>query len=108
MTRTPMITLLLALAILLSGSPVFAHGAAITASIVDGKVQTTSLYPDKSPMKDASVHVYGPDGNQVVEGKTDSDGKFSFDLPAQSGTLKIVVRDLLGHRAETTLNPKEK
>jgi hypothetical protein len=58
-------------------------------------------------MKEARYRVYDGKGIQLLEGKTDQEGKFSFEIPKGVESLKLEVRDMLGHRAEITMKKEE-
>ncbi|MBW1744204.1 MAG: hypothetical protein JRJ47_12390, partial [Deltaproteobacteria bacterium] len=57
-------------------------------------------------VKNATVVVYDTEGMQLLEGKTDENGEFSFKVPQQTG-LKVVLRTSMGHLAEGTIPAEE-
>jgi len=52
--------------------------------------------------QDTDVTVYDPDGNIYITGKTDGNGKFSFEPSARAGEWTVVAEHS-GHRAEETI-----
>ena len=109
MSKKPKILVicLVLLWLLLFASVAHAHKAAIKVEVKEGKVLTQSFYTGKEPMKNAKIRVYDSTGKQLLEGKTDEQGKSSFDVPKDVESLKVVVQDLLGHRAEVALSKEE-
>ena len=63
---------------------------------VEGRtVTTTSYFSDGTPCRDATIIVYGPDEEEVLRGKTDEKGEFSFEAPFRAD-LRIVL-DAISH-----------
>jgi nickel transport protein len=50
--------------------------------------------------------VYGSDGKLLLEGKTNEQGNFDFQIPVKS-SLKVVLEAGMGHRAEWTIPAEE-
>jgi nickel transport protein len=88
-------------------APAFAHKAMLFAEVKDGKVEAKAYYYKGAPMKEARFRVYDEKGTQLLEGKTDQEGKFSFEVPKGVESLKLEVKDMLGHRAEITMGKEE-
>ncbi|MHC1570024.1 MAG: hypothetical protein ACXQTA_03230 [Candidatus Syntropharchaeales archaeon] len=61
-----------------------------------------AYYGGGEPLRDGDVKIYTPDGRLYVEGKTDDEGKFSFD-PGFEKEFDVVVEST-GHRGEVTIN----
>lgn len=102
MIRPARIFAMLAALLLVAGAA-WAHSAKIEVRRADAQITATCVYHDGSPMKAARVRVYDAAGRQLLEGKTDDAGSFTFKEPAPLTGVKIEVRDLLGHRAERVL-----
>ena len=75
------------------------HKVNIFAYAEDDKIFTESYFNDGSPCKDSMIQVYDPDGNELLHGKTDEEGIFSFKIP-QRADLRIVLTASMGHKAE--------
>jgi len=61
-----------------------------------------AYYGGGEPLRDGDVKIYYPDGRLYLEGKTDEEGKFSFD--PGFGKEFLVVVESSGHREERTIN----
>lgn len=92
-------TIFLLLLIVLPTSPVWAHKAYLFAWFDGDKVQTKSKLSGGKPVNRGQIIVYTTDGVQILEGRTDAKGEFSFPLK-QPKPLKIVLVAGEGHRAE--------
>lgn len=103
-TRTRIGFILVAFILLNSASIALAHKAIIIAQVSNGQVEVTCTFQDGSPMKEANIRVYNTNGTLLLQGETDEAGNFSFPLPQNVKGIKIVVQDLLGHRAELDMN----
>jgi nickel transport protein len=97
----------LALVLFLIAVPrVNAHGINVTARVEGDRVFTESYFSNKIKVIDGQIKVFGPNGEQLLEGKTDANGIFSFKIP-QETDLKIVLESAMGHRAEYVLQADE-
>ncbi len=83
-----------------------AHGINVTARVEGDRVLTESYFNSKIKVIDGQIKVYGPSGEQLMEGKTDANGLFSFKIP-QETDLRIVLESAMGHRAEYVLKADE-
>ncbi len=72
----------------------------LKAEVIDGKVHLLGTMPDGSPMKGATVEVLHKDGKKLLDGKTDDQGKFSFDLPKDLPGLTFKIQDEKGNSSE--------
>ncbi len=99
--------LLLALALFFIVAPwVNAHGIDVIAWVEGDKVLTESYFSNRNKVIEGNIKVFGPSGEQLLEGKTDADGVFSFKIP-QETDLRIVLESAMGHRAEYVLKADE-
>ena len=97
----------LALVLFLIAAPrINAHGINVTARVEGDRVLTESYFSNKIKVIDGQIKVFGPNGEQLIEGKTDANGIFSFKIP-QETDLKIVLESAMGHRAEYVLQADE-
>jgi hypothetical protein len=83
-----------------------AHGINVTARVEGDRILTESYFSNKIKVIDGQIKVYDPNGEQLLEGKTDANGIFSFKIP-QETDLKIVLESAMGHRAEYVLQADE-
>ncbi len=98
-------TLVLAAAMLWM-NPAQAHKVSIFAYAEGGTVYTESYFPDGKMVQDGTIEVYDSQGQKLLEGKTDQDGKFSFPVPKKDD-LKIVIIASMGHKSEFVLKKDE-
>ena len=82
-----------------SDIPAFAHKVSIFAWVEGDTVYTQSKFSRGRKTKGAPVIVFDPEGNKLLEGKTDDKGEFSFKIPKKTA-LKIVLKASMGHMAE--------
>ena len=69
-------------------------------------VYTESKFSGGKKAKNCTVVVYDKEGNQLLEGKTDEQGEFSFKVPKKTD-LKIVLKASMGHMAEWVIPAEE-
>jgi len=86
--------------------PSFAHKVNIFAYAEGDTVYTESYFPDGTKVQGGTVEVYDSEGNKLLEGKTDEEGRFNFKLPKKTD-LKIVLIATMGHRASYLLSKDE-
>ena len=82
-----------------------AHALGAEAKLKDGRVTIEAFYDDNTPAISAKVVVTQAE-RLIVEGKTDQDGRWSFDAP-KPGQYKVVVDGGAGHRATVNLTIPE-
>ena len=80
----------------------YAHKVMIFAWVEGDKVFTESKFSRGKKVKGGEILVYDLKGKNILEGKTDDKGEFSFAVPEKT-TLKIVLQAGMGHRAEWTV-----
>lgn len=98
-----MATLLLVLALPFAA---MAHKVNIFAYVEGNTIFTESYFPDGTPVVEGRVLVRDSHNQGLVEGKTDSDGLFSFPVPAVDD-LTIVIEASMGHRNQFVLKKAE-
>lgn len=86
--------------------PGLAHKVMIFAWVDGDTVYTQSKLGGGKKVKGAQVLVFDAEGNQLLEGKTDDNGEFSFKVPKKAD-LKIVLNASMGHRAEWMIRAEE-
>ena len=83
-----------------------AHKAIIRAEVENGIVKVECVYSGDTPMINAKFQVFNDKDEIVSEGRTDDKGKYQFNVPDNVKILKLVVHDLMGHRAQIMLLEK--
>jgi len=83
-------------------APAQAHKVMIFAYEEGDTVYAEGYFADGKKAQDSLVEVYGEDGTKLLEGKTDTNGLFSFPVP-DTPEIRIVLTASMGHRAECTL-----
>ena len=81
---------------------VHAHKLSVFAWVEDNTVHVESKFSSGRKPKAAPIEIQDGNGNLILAGTTDSSGQFSFKVP-QKTTLKIILKDGMGHRAEWTI-----
>lgn len=82
---------------LLSPAAGLAHKVNIFAYIEGGSVYSESYFPDGRPVESGTVRVYDPDGQMLLEGRTDNTGLFNFPTQAVS-PLVLEIDAGMGHK----------
>jgi nickel transport protein len=85
---------------------VSAHGINVIARVEGDRILTESYFSSNIKVIDGQIKVFGPNSEQLLDGKTDTNGMFSFKIP-QETDLRIVLESAMGHRAETVLKADE-
>lgn len=86
--------------------PAFAHKVNIFAYTEGNTVFTESYFNDGKKCVNSLITVFDNQGNKLLEGTTDKDGIFSFEIPRHTD-LKIVLTASMGHRAEYVFKKSE-
>jgi len=102
-----LILIFIFLIIMIINIPVFAHKVNIFAYVEGDKVYTESYFNDGKKCIDSKIEVFDNQGNKLLEGLTDKEGEFSFEIPPGNGDLKIVLTASMGHRAEYIIRADE-
>ena len=92
--------------ILLLNGTALAHKVNIFAYAEGGKIYTESYFPDGKAVEGGKVTVYDSQKNPVMEGVTDSDGLFSFDIP-KIDDFTIEINASMGHKNSFKLKKAE-
>ena len=100
------LTIVVVLVLFLSVGSALAHKVTIFAWVEGDTVFTQSKFSGGRKAQNSIVAVYGPQGNPLLEGKTDENGEFSFKVP-QKTDLKVVLKASMGHLAEWLLPVEE-
>jgi len=79
----------------------------MSRSLPTRKIYTESYFNDGKKCIDSKIEVFDNQGNKLLEGLTDKEGEFSFEVPSEDGNLKIVLTASMGHRAEYSISADE-
>ena len=90
----------------LSAGAALAHKVNLFAYVDGGKIYTESYFADGKPVKDGKVLVYDSRKQLLLQGVTDQEGLFSFDIP-KIDHLTIVIDAGMGHRNSFKLKKAE-
>jgi len=85
----------------------FAHKVNIFAYVEGGRVYTESYFSDGKKCIESKIEVFNNQGNKLLEGLTDGEGEFSFEVSPEDGDLRIVLTAGMGHRAEYSISADE-
>jgi len=102
-----LILIFIFLIIMIINISVFAHKVNIFACVEGDKVYTESYFNDGKKCIDSKIEVLDNQGNKLLEGLTDEEGEFSFEVPSEDGDLKIVLSASMGHRVEYSISADE-
>jgi len=91
--------------LLFSGSA-YAHRVMIFGWVEGDRVMTQSKFSSNRVVKGGDISVYDSTGNRILTGQTDTQGEYSFQIPAQE-QLRIVLVATAGHQAEWTITKEE-
>ena len=86
--------------------PALAHKVTIFAWVEGDTIFTESKFSGGKRAMNAQVLVFDSQGKQLLEGKTDKKGEFSFKIPKITD-LRIVLNAAMGHKAEWTIPESE-
>ena len=110
-TTRELASILLWAGILLSLSGFFpgdvsAHRVNLFAWVEGNTVFVECKWPDGKRVTEGTIRVLDAAGAELLTGKTDEQGNFSFKIPKQED-LKIVLEAGMGHRAEWTVRRED-
>lgn len=83
-----------------------AHKVNLFAYAEEGTIFTESYFPDGRAVEGGKVLVYDSKDTLLLEGVTDTEGLFNFDIP-KGDDLKIVIDAGMGHKNSFTLKKAE-
>ena len=105
--RLYLILIFLFLIIIVINIPIFAHKVNIFTYVEGNKVYTENYFNDGKKCVSSKMEIFDNQGNKWLEGLTDQEGNFSFEIPQEEGDLKIVLTASMGHRAECIIRADE-
>ncbi|WP_080806913.1 hypothetical protein [Desulfamplus magnetovallimortis] len=94
------------LSIILTAGSASAHKVNLFAYVEGGRIYTESYFPDGRAVEKGKVMVYDSEKKLLVEGDTDKDGLFDFEIPALDD-LDIVLDATMGHKNSFKLKKSE-
>ena len=83
-----------------------AHKVYLFAWTEGDRIYTESYLSGNKKIKDGIIRVFDNEGNELLNGKTDENGEFSFQIP-QITDLRIVLEASMGHGAEYLFEKSE-
>jgi nickel transport protein len=92
--------------IYLSTHHLSAHKVTLFAWVENGMIVTESYFTGGKMVQNGSISVFDSKETLLVTGQTDSDGMFSFPVPAEDD-LTIILDASAGHRASFKLGREE-
>jgi nickel transport protein len=98
-------TVVLGVTFLFSGNAL-AHRVNVFAWVEGDTVFVECKYPDGTKVHEGVIRVLDSAGKELLTGKTNTKGEFSFKIPKQDD-LKIVLEAGMGHRAEWPLSKQD-
>ena len=108
--KSYLILIFIFLIIIIMDASVFAHKVNIFAYVEGDKVYSESYFNDGKKCVGSKIEVFDNQGNILLEGLTDEEGMFSFEIPSEDvigGDLKVVLSASMGHRAEYIIRADE-
>src|SRR4030043_1882400 len=108
--KSYLILIFIFLIIIMMDVSVFAHKVNICAYVEGDKVYTESYFNDGKKCIDSKIEVFDNRRDKLLEGLTDEEGMFSFEVPPEDvidENLKVVLTASMGHRAEYIIRADE-
>ncbi len=105
-----LISIFIFLIIIMINISAFAHKVNVFAYAEGKKIYTESYFNDGKKCVNSKLEVFNNQGNKLLEGLTDKEGMFSFEIPPEDvidGDLKLVLTASMGHRAEYVIQADE-
>ena len=88
--------------LLIPVSDIYAHKVQMFAYAEGENVIVEGYFADGKKAMKSEVVVYNPSGTELLRGRTDDSGQFTFKAPEKTD-LRIVVDAGMGHKTEYTL-----
>jgi len=86
--------------------PARAHRVTVFAWVEGDTVRTESRFSGGKAVNEGVVVVYDEQDRELLRGKTDENGEFSFEAPARTA-LKVVLEAGMGHKGEWIVPAEE-
>jgi nickel transport protein len=88
--------------LLAAPAPAWAHKVNVFAYVEGKQVVVEGYFADGRKCRDSAVEVLDRQGNKLLEGKTNEEGRFAFSTPVHADLL-IRLNASSGHQAEYTV-----
>ncbi|MCM8804745.1 MAG: DUF4198 domain-containing protein [Candidatus Omnitrophica bacterium] len=85
----------------------FCHKVNIFTYKEGDKIFVEGYFSDGKPCKNSLIEIYNEKKEKIVEGKTDENGIFSFNIP-DAQKIKIVLIADMGHKTEEEIELEKK
>lgn len=92
--------------LLLFSSSAQAHKVYLFAWTEGDMIHTESYFSGNKKIQDGTIKVFDSEGKELVSGKTNEIGEFSFKIP-EIADLRIVLESSMGHGAEYLFKKSE-
>ncbi len=83
----------------------WAHRVNVFAWVEGGKIHTQSKFSGGKLVKNGKIQVYDSQKNNLLSGKVDNNGEFSFPIPQQTDLLVIIEAG--GHKGDRIIKASE-
>ena len=90
----------------LISSMAYAHSVYLFAWAEGDTIHTESYFGGNKKVNDGLIRVLDLTGKELLQGKTNEVGEFSFKIP-QKTDMRIILESSMGHRAEYLLKTDE-
>lgn len=87
-------------------SAAYAHKVYLFAWTEGDMIHTESYFGGDKKVRDGIIRVFNTEGKELVRGKTNENGEFSFKIP-EIADLRIVLESSMGHGAEYLFKKSE-
>ncbi len=101
-TRITLPLVVLVCALLITALPAMAHKIFMTAWVEGDSAFLEAGFGDGSLAKNAEITVFDDAGNELLTGKTNDQGEYSFKIPKKCA-LKLKVNAGMGHQTEALI-----
>ncbi len=91
---------------MVNATPALAHKVVVFAWVEGETIHTESKFSGGKAVYEGELIVYDSQGNELLRGQTDENGKFSFPVPKKDA-LKLVLNAGAGHRGVWTVRAEE-
>ena len=102
----PWVWLAVFVLVLGTAATALAHAATLWAYVEDNHVYVEAFYVGGTKVQGGHIVVIDNEGKKLVEGKTDTEGKFDFAPPIKSD-MKILLLIDEGHSSEFEIKAEE-
>ena len=87
-------------------SAAYGHKVYIFAWTEGDMIHTESYFGGNKKVQDGTIKVFNTEGKELVSGKTNENGEYSFKIP-EIADLRIVLESSMGHGAEYLFKKSE-